>query len=94
MSALKIAQRLLSGGPLFAIRLDRVAKFGQGALGGQDQMRVVAVGFPGQEIRDWIGRWGGTLGGGHRPRRGNSRGELRGRSVAFCADPLWGGDLR
>ena len=56
MSAFKIPQRLLGGGPLFPVRLDRVAKFGQGGLGGQDQMRGVAVGFPGQQIRDRIGR--------------------------------------
>jgi hypothetical protein len=93
MSAFKIPQRLLGGGALFPVRLDRVAKFGQGGLGGQGQTRGVAVGFPGQEIRDRIGRRGGALGGVGWPRRRNSRGGLRGRSGVYRAGALWGGGL-
>ena len=64
MSMFKIPQRLLGGGPLFPVRLDRVAKFGQGGLGGLGQTRSrIAVGFPGQQIRDRIGHWGGACGG-------------------------------
>ena len=51
MSVFEIPQRLLGGGPLFPVRLDRIAKFGQRRLSGQDQMRGVTVGFPGQQIR-------------------------------------------
>ena len=56
VGALKLSQRLLRGGPLLPVRLDRVAKLGQGGLGGQGQPRAVAVGFPGQQIGDRIGR--------------------------------------
>ena len=58
MSVLKLSQRLLRCGPLFPVRLDRVAKFGQGGLGGQGQVRGIAVGFPGQQFGDRIGRRG------------------------------------
>ena len=40
MSVLEIPQGLLGGGPLFPIRLDRIAKLGQGGLGGQGRMRA------------------------------------------------------
>ena len=56
MGALKLSQRLLRCGPLLPVRLDRVAKLGQGGLGGQDQARSVAVGFPCQQFGDRIGR--------------------------------------
>ena len=38
MGALKIPQSLLGGCPLLSVRSDRIAKFGQGGLRGQDQM--------------------------------------------------------
>jgi len=88
MSMFKIPQRLLGGGPLFPVRLDRVAKFGQGGLGGLRQTRSrIAVGFPGQQIRDRIGHCGGV----RWPRRRNDRRELRRWSGVFRA--LWGGGL-
>ena len=34
VGALKLPQRLLSGRPLFPVRLDRIAQFSQGGLGG------------------------------------------------------------
>ena len=39
MGVLEFPQRLLGGGPLFPVRLHRVAQFSQGGLGGQNQAR-------------------------------------------------------
>jgi hypothetical protein len=48
MSVFKLPQRLLGCGSLLPVRFDRVAKFAQGRLGGQNQPRSVAMGFPSQ----------------------------------------------
>ena len=58
MGVLEIPQRLLGGGPLFPVRLHRIAKLGQRGLGGQNQTRSVTVGLPGQQIGDRIGSRG------------------------------------
>jgi hypothetical protein len=55
MGVLEFPQRLLGGGPLFAVWFERVAQLGQGGLGGQNQARV-ALGLPGQQVGDRIGR--------------------------------------
>ena len=56
MRAFEIPQRLLGRGALFPVRLDRVAELGQSGLGGQDQMRGIAVSFPANKLRDRIRR--------------------------------------
>ena len=55
MGMLEFSQGLLGRGPLFPVWFDRVAQLGQGGLGGQNQARV-AVGLPGQQVGDRIGR--------------------------------------
>lgn len=88
MRAFKIPQRLLGGGPVAPVRLDRIAEFGQGGLGRERQPRRIAAGFPGQQIGYRIGRWGGAIHRVRPPRRRKNRGGLRGRGVVFRARGL------
>jgi hypothetical protein len=94
MTVFKIPQGLLGGDPLVPVRLERVAQFDQGGLGGHDQPRGIAVSFPRQEIGYRIGRRGGAIGGVCRSRRGRNGGEARGRDVEFRTYGLWRGGRR
>ena len=73
MGPLELPQRLLSDSPCFPVWLDRVAELGQGGLRSENQMGPVTAGLPGQEFRNWIGRWRRALGGLYRPRWRKSR---------------------
>jgi hypothetical protein len=56
MDPFEISQRLLGRETVIPIRLDRVAKFGQRGLRGQNQMRPIDASLPAQKIRDRVGR--------------------------------------
>src|ERR1700733_14160215 len=88
MRALELSQRLPRCGPLLPVRLDRVAKLGQGGLGGESQARGIAVGFPCQQFGDRIGRWGQAPRALSRARGRKSGRGLAGRGIVFRADWL------